>query len=208
MFRPAAIILASLVFATAVLGTSILRTTGPNYAFSGPLPEVAGESTPSASIEYYLPYPGILPDHFLWPAKALRDRVWLFLTRDEAKRADLLLLFADKRVGMADVLIRGGKPELGVETAQKAGQYLEQALEAQTLAAQRGVDTAEFLDRLARSSLKHQEVLEALMSAAPEDARPLLNQAIDYPRGVYEKVSQELNERGRPVPTADFEPKN
>lgn len=200
MFRGAAIILSSLVFAIAVLGTSVLRTTGPNYAFSGPMSQVAGESTPSASVEYYLPYPGILPDHFLWPLKALRDRLWLFLTRDEAKRADLLLLFADKRVGMANVLIRGGKPELGVETAQKAGQYLEQAFAAQQKAEREEEDAAQFLDRLARSSLKHQEVLEALMTWVPEDARPMLNRAIDYSRRVYEKTTQELNERNRPVP--------
>jgi hypothetical protein len=49
--------------------------------------------------------------------------------------------------------------------------------------------------------LKHQEVLEAVMVAAPEDAKPILNTAIDSPKMVYEKAVQQLNKEGRPIPT-------
>lgn len=201
MLRSAAIVFASLVFAFSVLGTSVLRTTQPTYVFSGE-GNVAGTNvaSPSATVDYYLPYPGILPDHFLWPFKALRDRVWLFLTRDPGKRAELLLLFADKRIGMAEALIRGGKAELGVGTATKAEKYLEKAFLQQERAEQAGVDTGDFLERLAKASLKHREILEELMSVVPEDARPVINETLDYPKRVYEKSAHGLNERGRPVP--------
>lgn len=202
MLRQGAIIIASFIFASSVLFTSIFRTAAPQYAFSqAGFVQGVSESTPSATVDYYLPYPGILPDHFLWPLKAFRDRVWLFVIRDPMKKADVLLLFADKRIGMARELIRGGKPELGVTTAQKAGQYLEEALIQAEKAAQNGVDTGELLEKLAKASLKHKEVLESIIVTLPEEGRPVLNEVIDHSRRVYEKSAQRLNEVNRPVPT-------
>lgn len=199
MLRRAAIGFAFLVFGFAILITSILRTALPNYAFS----ESAGKETSTPFVSnalYYLPYPGVLPDHFLWGPKAFRDKLWLALTRDTMKRAELMLLFADKRVGMAKVLIEGGKPELGVSTAKRGEQYLEEAFNEQEKARATGADTSSFADKLARASLKHREVLEGVVGRLPEDAKPVVNQIIDIPKKVYEKAVQQLNEKGRPVP--------
>lgn len=201
MFRGTAMVLASLVFGLAVLFTSIFRTASPQYVFSQ-AGSVAGatDSATLLEVDYYLPYPGMLPDHFLWPVKALRDKLWLLVLRDPAKKAEVLLLFADKRIGMARELIRGGKPELGVSAATKGEKYLEAAFEEEEKAAKKGIDTGQFLERLAQASLKHQEVLGSLMLIAPEDARPVINQTLDYPKRVYEKTSQRLNEVKRPIP--------
>ncbi|MDO8503922.1 MAG: DUF5667 domain-containing protein [bacterium] len=199
MLRRAAIVFVSLLFGFAVLITSILRTALPNYAFS----QAMGNETSTPFVSnalYYLPYPGILPDHFLWGPKAFRDKLWLVLTRDTMKRAELMLLFADKRVGMAKVLIEGGKPEPGVSTARRGEQYLEEAFNEQEKARAKGLDTSSFLNKLARSSLKHREVLESIMVSLPEEAKPVINQIIDTPKKVYEKAVQQLNEKGRPVP--------
>lgn len=204
MLRRAAIGLAGLLFGFAVLVTSILRTALPNYAFS----EALGSETSAPFVSqalYYLPYPGILPDHFLWGPKAFRDKLWLALTRDTMKKAELMLLFADKRVGMAKVLVEGGKPELGVSTARRGEQYLEEAFNEQEQARAKGTDTSSFLDKLVRSALKHREVLESVMGRLPEDAKPVVNQIIDTPKKVYEKAVQQLNEKGRPVPGAVLE---
>lgn len=204
MLRRAAIVSAALIFASTVLATSVFRTTAPGFVFSQPVPQVGGVSTQEATpakIEYYLPYPGILPDSPVWPLKALRDKIWLLVTRDPMRRAELALLFADKRVGMAQALVQGAKAEIGVSTATKAEKYLEQAFLEQERAQERGVDTGQFLEKLAKAALKHQEVLESLMTLVPEDARPILNQTIDYPKKVYEKSAQGLNEKGRPLPS-------
>ncbi len=201
MLRQGAIIIASLVFASAVLFTSIFRTASPQYVFSqaGQV-ESATTELGEEAIDYYLPYPGILPDHFLWPVKVIRDRLWFFVVRDSAKKADILLLFADKRVGMARELIRGGKPEIGVSTATKAEKYLEEAFAEAEKAQAKGADMGIFYERLAKSSLKHEEVLVSLMRISPEDAKPVLNKTLDYPRGIYEKSTHKLNELGRSVP--------
>lgn len=191
-----------LVFSFAVLFTSIFRTATPQYAFS----QVLGAQTASgsalfvSSVDYYLPYPGVLPDHFLWPVKVLRDKLWLFVTRDSAKRSDILLLFADKRVGMGRELIRGGKAELGVPTVEKAEQYLQASFEEQEKARASGMDTTDLLTRLAKASLKHIEEIDNMIMFAPEDAKPVLNKIADMPKSVYEKAVHGLNEKGRPIP--------
>ena len=202
MLRRVLVAASLLTFGFAVLFTSIFRTATPQYAFS----QVLGAQTASgsalfvSSVDYYLPYPGVLPDHFLWPVKVLRDKLWLFVTRDSARRADILLLFADKRIGMGRELIRGGKPELGVSTVDKAEQYLQTALEEQEKAKSRGADTTDVLTRLAKASLKHMEEIDNMTLFAPEDAKPVLNKIADMPKSVYEKAVHGLNEKGRPIP--------
>lgn len=203
MLLRAAAVLALLVFAFGILGTSILRTTAVRYAFS----QIQSAQTQQEKVEidYYLAYPGILPDHFLWPLKALRDRIWLFLTTDPAKRAELLLLFADKRVGAAKALVEGGKTELGVSTATKAEKYLEEAVAAERRAKEKGVETGPFLERLAKAILKHREVLEEIYTRVPEDARPVITQTIDYPKRLWGQVLPRLQDTGRTAPVNPFE---
>ncbi len=202
MLRRFLIAASLLVFSFAVLFTSIFRTATPRYAFS----QASGTSIASPSalfvsgVDYYLPYPGVLPDHFLWPVKVLRDKIWLFVTRDSAKRADILLLLADKRIGMGRELVRGGKAEVGVATVGKAEQYLQAAFDEQEKAKGRGADTTDILTRLAKASLKHMEEIENMIIVAPEDAKPVLNKILDQPKSVYEKAVHSLNEKGRPIP--------
>lgn len=202
MLQKGALIVASLTFGFAVLFTSIVRTTSPKYVFSE---NWTGQeaTTPFVSvseIDYYLPYPGILPDHFLWPVKALRDRIRLFIAVDSVKKAEVALLLADKRVGMARELIRGGKSELGVSTATKAEKYFKLAFEEEENARVGGRDTVDLLIRLTKASLKHQEVIESIIPIAPDEAQPILIQTIDGYRNIYDKVAQVLQEKDVPVP--------
>lgn len=206
MLRRAAIIFAGLFFATVVLLTSIFRSTAPEYAFSQQPAKVLSSSTPEIEVPYYLPYPGILPDSFLWPVKAVRDKAWLLLTRDNMKRANLLLLFADKRVGMAAALAQGGKANLAVSTATKGEKYLEEAFFEQEKAAKSGVDTVSFLFKLANASLKHIQALEQAREFLPEDARPHFTKTLDYPKMIYEKTTHTLNAQGRTIPVLEATP--
>ena len=102
-------------------------------------------------VDYYLPYPGILPDHPLYWLKMVRDRVGLLITVGNQAKAEKLLLYADKRLGAAWALVDGNKVPLGVSTLTKAEKYLEQAVI-------RGGDDS-FKTRLGKAILKHREVL-------------------------------------------------
>lgn len=122
----------------------------------------AFEATPAAQkVDYYLPYPGILPDHPLYWLKMVRDRVQLWLTTDSLQRAEKLLLYADKRLGAGWALVEGNKPDLGITTVTKAEKYLEQAVNlAQKLG--EGEKEVKFKAKLAKAVKKHEEVLSLI----------------------------------------------
>src|SRR5258706_345152 len=99
MLRHLLVFSAALLLAIFILIVSIFRIAEVKYVFSQ-APSPTPTSTPKASdINYNLPYPGsILSDNILWPLKALRDKVWLAVTVNPSKKADLYLLIADTKL--------------------------------------------------------------------------------------------------------------
>lgn len=160
--------------------------------------------------DYVLPYPGkILPDSPLWFLKAARDRAWLFLTRKPQKRAELKVLFADKRLVMARMLFEKGKTELGVSTLSKAEKYLEESSSEAEAASTKGVDTNSFLIHLSKASLMHQyEIEENILKTAPSDVKPDVLKLVSYPKRIYENSRNKLLDRGIDTPKNPFDGEN
>src|SRR3989344_6947435 len=77
-------------------------------------------ATESAKIEYYLAYPGILPDHPLYKLKVLRDKITPLLIQDPLKKADFYLLQSDKGILATAMLVDKNKIDLAQDTAFKA----------------------------------------------------------------------------------------
>lgn len=207
MYRKLAVILPILALSLTILFISILRTAAVKYEFKLPAvtldPSILGEQV---ELQYSLAKPGsVLPDHPLWPLKAARDKVWLLITTDHGKKADLYLLFSDKRLSASKVLFEKDKPEIAYATLTKAEKYLEQASRQEGLNRIRGLETSEFLLRLANASLKHRQVIEEILTKAPQDARPGITQALDYSKNSYEKAMQALNEKGIEPPENPFD---
>ena len=122
-----------------------------------------------ASSEYSLPYPGILPNHRLYPIKAVRDRLLEFFTRDLNKKAELYLLYADKRIYMAQMLAEQKEWELADSTASKAEKYLLKVKDTvDTLKGMGGGVDITFVPKVKQSALKHQQMLKDLTKKAPK----------------------------------------
>lgn len=211
MFRRLFVILATLAFAFGILFTSVFRAASVQYVFSqtsNPSPQegqgvVLGKSV---EIDYHFSYPGrILPDHPLWFLKALRDRVWLLITTNPSRKAELKLLFADKRVVSAKILFERGKPELGVSTLTKAEKYLEEAYILEKENREKGIDTSEFLTTLAKASLKHRQTIDEVLKLAPEEAKPIVIKTQDYSKETYNKTRDALYEKGLPAPENPYD---
>lgn len=193
----------ALTFGFFILLISILRTASVRYEFD----ETSGRSSPqtASEIDYRLANPGkVLPDSFLWPAKVIRDKAWLAITTNPAKKSELLLLFADKRLASSKILFEKGKIEEGYATLTKAEKYLEEAANAEARNRSRGYDTREFLNVLARASLKHYEEIQKLLAIAPEDARPGIIQTQDYSKRTYENARNVLLGKGSTPPKNPF----
>ncbi len=192
--------------ALAILFISILRSASVNYSFSQPPP--APGSMPSSEIEviYKLANPGkVLPDSPFWTLKAVRDQVWLLISPSYARKAELSLLFADKRLVAAKLLFEKGEHELGYITLMKGEGYLLDAFQFADSAKLGGMDMSAGLTRIATSALKHRQVVEEILEIAPEDARPEIIKTQDISKNVYKMARDELYEMGRPVPKSPFE---
>lgn len=159
------------------LAGGVFALTPKTKTTPSPLPTPTPEK-----VEYFLVYPGILPDHFLYSVKMVRDRVLTFLTVDPLKKAELFLLFADKRLGAGKALIEGGKTDLGVSTITKAEKYLEQAVNQEKTARQNGKDTQVLLEKMTRAVRKHEEVIMELISKVGGDAKSTLEKTLEYPQ--------------------------
>jgi len=118
----------------------------------------------------------------------IRDRILLFLTTDPFKKAELYLLFADKRVGAAKALIEGNKLDLGITTLTKAEKYLEKAIDQERVAHQAGKETAAFLEKLSKATLKHEEVILGFEEKITNEVRPVYDNALQYTRQGYQRV--------------------
>ena len=182
MFRLVTCFLA-LFGAGLILGISALSQAQPRQllVMAQELTATASDSSlllpsPSPS-NYYLAYPGILPDHPLYWLKMMRDRVRLILTRDPLQRSRLMLLYADKRIGAAQALAQGNKLGLAVSTATKAEDYLLQSSKelVQLDTNQEGV--RDQWETMGRAVLKHREILVGLLMVSPDEAKQVVEQA-------------------------------
>ena len=126
---------------------------------------------PVRAADYYLPYPGILPDHPLYWAKMIRDLVQLILATTPLAKAEKELMYADKRLGAGWALIDGGKHALGVSTLTKAEKYLSQAVA--------DAKDSGLTESLKKAVVKHEEVLTLLKSKTADEQSPVFNQMLE-----------------------------
>ena len=140
-------------------------------------------------VVYQLPYPGILPDHPLYFAKIIRDQMMVFFTRDPIKKAELYLLFSDKRVAMAQELVKKNKYQLSITTFSKGEKYFLKIVSLLKQAKKQGVSaTNEFKDKLKAANKKHQQAINFLLSNTPKN----LASQIELLYKLNEEIKKEL----------------
>lgn len=154
----------------ALLFLLLLLLLTPQVVFAQEMPS----GTQSATVDYTLPYPGILPDSPLYFFKTLRDKIVSFLVTDPQKQAEFDLLQADKRLVAGRYLFTENHPkyDLGYETISKAENYFFYSIENASIAKKQGEDVNGLLDTMLRASLKHKEVLQQLEQTAPDSFKP------------------------------------
>ena len=190
-------LIAVVVFAFWVLAVSVVRTVAiegqsasQNYKITVP---TATQSVQKQEIDYFLAYPGILPDHFLYPVKMIRDRIRLWLTVEPLKKAELMLLFADKRLGAGKVLIEGNKVDLGISTLSKAEKYLQRSLTQIETIQKKDEKTRLFWEKLTTAAAKHEEILVSLKEKVGDSAKPALEESLNLVRQIQVQIKQALS---------------
>lgn len=210
MLRRLTIIVPSLFLAFGILLVSVLRTAAVKYEFSGVVNGISSEDVLRKKIThigYQLAFPGkVLPDSPLWEIKAARDKLWLATTSNANRKAELLLLFADKRLGASKIFFEKRDAENGYLTLLKAEHYLQLAYDQGQINSKEGKGTAEYLERLALASLKHRQIIEEeILPIAPDDARPGIVKVLGTAKETFEKSSHLINGVGLTPPENPFD---
>ncbi len=200
---PAFIVVLGLVFGFLVLGVSavsqVVAVEGVSELAEAEIEVMQEEEVEDFVIapameaetqatDYYLPYPGILPDHPMYWLKMVRDRVQLWLTTSSTSKVSKQLLYADKRLGAGFSLIEGNKISLGVTTLTKAEKYLEQAVNLAKGLNDDQVDKT----KLAKAVLKHKEVLGMVKEKVGDEQGQVLNELLkmDLSLELKEEISE------------------
>ena len=168
--------------------TALIYITSFLFLFS---PFVAGQQVNlnQDKIEYNLPYPGILPGHPLFFLKDLRDKVLEFTTRDIMKKAELYLLFSDKRVSMATLLARAGKEKQAMTSFLEGEQYALKIPSFIEVSKKQGVSPlGDFIQRLKLSNAKHREVAELFLKEFPQGQNQAISQILRLNNEVKKKI--------------------
>ncbi len=193
--------LGTMLLAFLILSATMLSTSSIRYAYTPVVLSEKVESEKAKKIDYEFAYPGkIHPDSPFWYAKVIRDKAWLAISLKPQKKAELNLLFADKRLMSSLKLFESNKPDLGLSTLTKAEKYLELA--------EKLSDNSEdgFYEKLATSSLKHRELIEQeIMPIAPEDLRPHIVLTLDKTKEVYKKTRDRMLTKGLVPPENIFD---
>lgn len=208
MIKKAFLVLSALFFASVILLISFFRTAETRYRFNPMAPadvaNVLGDEP--SKIDYPLPYPGrVLPDSPIWPLKAIRDRLWLAVNASPTKEAELMLLFSDKRLGSAKLLIDRGKLENAITTLSKSEKYLDAALIKEEQNREEGYETDDFLFKLGLAALKHYEVIEYIRSKAPDNSHSQILETQAYSKKVYKTVDSVLTNKSLIPPENPFD---
>jgi len=191
----------TLLFAGFILLASLLRASSTNYSFYEEedlsylqnLGKSDSYNKEDVDIKYFFPYPGkILPDNSFYFLKALRDKMWLLLNTNPSKKAEILLLFSDKRLASSRILFEKGKPNIAFSTLTKAEKYLEQSSFQNEDNRKKGIDTTSFDLKLATACLKHWQELRDLVNYAPEEMKPEIIENISYSKNAYLLVRDNL----------------
>lgn len=127
---------------------------------------------------YTLPHPGIAPDHPLYLLKKIRDRGREIFTTETEDKMRLYILYADKHVGMAEIMFNKGKIKLAAETLDRGETYARKAAEILTEEKKKDKQIPfELVQQMRLSNKKHWEVIQSLTSALPQGSEALLEHA-------------------------------
>lgn len=151
--------------------------------------------TPQQSVQYEMPYPGLLPDSPFYILKTLRDQVVGFLITDPAKKATFDLLQADKRFQAGIMLYEKDqdKKELAFSTLSKGHNYLDMAID-KALEARGKKIVSDVEGRIHFSLRKQEEVLIHLGRTKPGDEAfigPALRRVAELQKQANELLQQD-----------------
>lgn len=147
-------------------------------------------SSSSETVNYELPYPGLLPDNPLYLLRIIRDKTIGFLISDPVKKTEFNLLQADKRLNAGIYLFNKGKISLASSTISKAENYFSEALDKLMEAKTQGRSVSEIEEKLKSALRKHEQELRSLTKNVNANYRASFEEELKRVSGFEERLAQ------------------
>lgn len=158
-----------LLFVLIGLVLVIVTNSASTWAANMAVPTITPTLVPT--VEYSLPFPGLLPDHPIYLLKTARDKFLEFLTKDPVKKIHLNLLLSDKRLVMGRQLWDKGEFDLSISTFSKGEKYLLRASQILVDLKQHQDLPPGLADKLSLASQKHEEIIEKIIDNANDEKK-------------------------------------
>lgn len=156
--------------------------------------EISSSSATPTEVNYFLAYPGILPDNPFYFIKAMRDKTVSLLINDNVKRAKFNLLTSDKRMFAGQLLIEKDKTELGLVTISKSNNYFHHSIAALQRARLQGTDTREVYIEMSTSIQKHIELMKKYERYFKKEEKDLYRTELKRMQEMEKSVYKELDQ--------------
>ncbi|OGG07885.1 hypothetical protein A3D05_02545 [Candidatus Gottesmanbacteria bacterium RIFCSPHIGHO2_02_FULL_40_24] len=152
--------------------------------------QVARAQTTPTPIDYHLPFPGILPDHPLYPMKRIRDWLLLFFNRNPIKKTEYHLLFADKKLVMAQLLLDKRKTDLSVNTLIESQTELLKSVSVFNTLASSSNPPENFSDKIELAIKKHSDLINKIdFSITDLNQKKIIRQALGINQQALNQIS-------------------
>ncbi|MFW5704158.1 MAG: DUF5667 domain-containing protein [Patescibacteria group bacterium] len=142
------------------------------------------------SVEYQLPYPGILVDNPLYFVKSIRNRLLIMFASSSLDKAQEYLNQSNKKLAMAEPLREKGKIKRTVGVVEDANDLFQKAVEQYKMIEDRPEEKPALLEELKIANRKHRQVIEDLLKNIPQGELESIEDLREENIAIGEELSQ------------------
>ena len=135
-----------------------------SMAYAQAASQSSSETVSPTTVDYQLPYPGMLPDNPLYFLKAFRDNLTALFLSKPLDKAQFDLMQSDKNVESSYLLVTqvAGKTDLAVKTFTRGQEEFSEAIAQVISAKKQGYSITDLSKKLELSNQKHIQILNLL----------------------------------------------
>lgn len=135
--------------------------------------------TPTPTVDYTLPYPGMLSDNPLYFLKQFRDWIMNLLIADPLRKVDFYVLQSDKDLNATLFLNAKNKADLANKALQESSAYMDKAVNSISVLKNQGTAVPGYVtEQLQKSLSKHEELLTGLVDQVTAAQKPVFTNAL------------------------------
>ena len=142
-----------------------------------------------------MPHPGLTPDSPFYFLEEIIEKISIFFTFNDLKKAEKYINLAAERLAEAKAVLEKGKLELTKETLTRYEEQLGDSIDMAERARDKGKNAEKVMLKVGEATSKHLEVLADVYGKVPEEAKTSIEGAIEASFKGRERAVEVLREQ-------------